>query len=203
MVGGGPGLRSLGVGGRARLGGRVRVPLPDPSRIEPTTCTGRSPKEESIDGAIRQRTGFPVRKARWVRMQVLEHGSNFGASFFEARVLGPPDGDPVPVDKAAGQPALCRPRARGRPRFGSRARDRRGFGYPLEQRVPGRPSGGRSDLGSLGPWTRSSWNYQGDVVWSSCRSTYGDARFRARRNREHLLPRAQAEAPFTARAGAW
>ena len=62
-------------------------------------------KEESIDGAIRQRTGFPVRKARWVRMQVLEHGSNFGASFFEARVLGPPDGDPVPVDKAAGQPA--------------------------------------------------------------------------------------------------
>jgi hypothetical protein len=62
---------------------------------------------ESIDGAARTRTAFQVRTARYVRVQVRQHGSAFGASFFEARVLGPPDGDPVPVDKAAHQPTTA------------------------------------------------------------------------------------------------
>ena len=62
---------------------------------------------ESIPGAINQRTSFPVRKARYVRVQVQSHGTAFGASFFEARALGPPDSDPVPADKAAGRPAAA------------------------------------------------------------------------------------------------
>ena len=60
---------------------------------------------ESLGGGVKQRTHFPVRRARYVKLQVRQHGSAFGVSFFEARVLGPPDSDPVPEDKAAGRPA--------------------------------------------------------------------------------------------------
>lgn len=62
---------------------------------------------ESIGGPIKRRTTFPVRTVQYVRVHALEHGSVFGVSFFEARVLGPPDGDPVPEDKAAGGPTTA------------------------------------------------------------------------------------------------
>ena len=61
--------------------------------------------QESIAGAVKQRTSFQVRRARYVKLQVQEHGTAFGVSFYEARALGPPDSDPVPEDKAVGRTA--------------------------------------------------------------------------------------------------
>jgi glucose/arabinose dehydrogenase len=60
---------------------------------------------ESVTDALKQRTGFQTREARYVRLQVQQHGTSFGVSFFAARALGPPDSDPVLEDKAAGRPA--------------------------------------------------------------------------------------------------
>ena len=60
---------------------------------------------EAIGGAIKHKTSFPLRRARYVKVAVLEHGTSFGVSFYEARVLGPQDSDPVPEDKAARRPA--------------------------------------------------------------------------------------------------
>ena len=51
---------------------------------------------ETSNGAITRTTSFPSRFARYVRIQGVTRATNFGISFFEARVLGPPDGTPLP-----------------------------------------------------------------------------------------------------------
>jgi glucose/arabinose dehydrogenase len=43
-------------------------------------------------------TNFPVRSARYVRVQGVERGTVYGISFWQARVLGPPDGTSPPAD---------------------------------------------------------------------------------------------------------
>ena len=48
--------------------------------------------DETATGAGKRVTTFTARDARYVRIQGVERGTTFGISFWEARVLGPPDG---------------------------------------------------------------------------------------------------------------
>jgi hypothetical protein len=48
--------------------------------------------DETATAAGRRVTAFPARDARYVRVQGVERGTPYGMSFWEARVLGPPDG---------------------------------------------------------------------------------------------------------------
>jgi glucose/arabinose dehydrogenase/PKD repeat protein len=63
--------------------------------------------ERDLDGALTQVTRFSSRLARYVRVQGVARGTQFGISFWEARVLGPPDDAPLPEDKAAGRLATA------------------------------------------------------------------------------------------------
>ena len=62
---------------------------------------------EAIGGPIKHMTSFPVRAARYVKVAVRQHGTSFGVSFYEARVLGPSDSEPIPEDKAEGRPVTA------------------------------------------------------------------------------------------------
>jgi glucose/arabinose dehydrogenase/PKD repeat protein len=50
----------------------------------------------SLAGAVKQRTAFAARLARYVKVLALQRGTGFGVSFYEARVLGPPDDTTAP-----------------------------------------------------------------------------------------------------------
>ncbi|HEX6651583.1 MAG TPA: discoidin domain-containing protein, partial [Thermoleophilaceae bacterium] len=52
-----------------------------------------------------QRTSFPTRSARYIRVRSLQRATMFGISFFEARVLGPADPPPPILDLALNRPA--------------------------------------------------------------------------------------------------
>jgi PIN domain nuclease of toxin-antitoxin system len=55
-----------------------------------------------------ERTTFPVRDARYVRVVGVTRATGWGISFFDARVLGPDDTAPAPLeDKARGRPATA------------------------------------------------------------------------------------------------
>ena len=56
--------------------------------------------DETASGAGARATTFPVRQARYVRIQGVTRGTVYGISFWEARVLGPADGpiDTTPPD---------------------------------------------------------------------------------------------------------
>lgn len=51
---------------------------------------------EQLDRAQRRSTAFDTRLARYVRIVAVARGTVYGASFWEARVFGPPDGAAPP-----------------------------------------------------------------------------------------------------------
>jgi PKD repeat protein len=64
--------------------------------------------EVTLTGSGVERTSFPVRDARYVRVLGVDRATQWGISFHDVRVLGPQDRPPPPeVDKARGRPSTA------------------------------------------------------------------------------------------------